>query len=667
MTNKLRWGIIGTGSIAQAFAFGLTTSRTGTLQAVASRTQEKADEFGSKWDCGTCYGSYEALLADKNVDAVYIATPHPMHPEWAIKAAEAGKHIIVEKPIAVNSWQAEAIVEAAMTNGVTLMEAYMYRCHPQIAKVRELLRNKAIGQVRMITASFSFGGGDTPDPQSRTQNKSLAGGGILDVGGYPVSMARMIAGEAIGKPFDNPVEVKAVANIGEETGVDEWAAAVLKFKGGIVAQVSTGVRVSQSNDVTINGSQGSIYISTPWVPNGRDGVGSAKVYLRQSGKEEVVFDCSSDITLYGLEADAVADAIPEQQVQAMSWEDTLGNMDVLDEWRRQINLKFDDELPHPVKVNIANRPIKPANNHKMKFGTIPGVDKPVSKLIFGALTAHGSYEKAQIMFDKWIELGGNTFDTGQCYGPCDAIFGNWVKSRGIRDDIVIIGKGNHPPYNHPEHINMQVEKMLNEFHTDMMDIYIMHRDNIGCHVSEWIDALNEQVDKGRMKVLGGSNWTTERFIEANKWAAANGKQGLTILNNNLALAEMVNPVWDDCLHVSDQKSRKWMEENKIVHLAWSSTARGFFTDISGPDKLENESLVNSWYSERNFAVKERAIQLAEKKGCAPINIAAAWVLNQPFSSFALIGPETPSEMVGNLPSLDIVLSPEEIAWLAMDK
>ncbi len=180
MTEHLNWGIIGTGRIASVFAGELPQSHTGHLLAVGSRTQEDADRFADIWHIPRRYSTYEQLLADADVQAVYISIPHPLHAEWAIKAAEAGKHILCEKPIALNYAQAMMIVEAAQRNDVFLMEAFMYRGHPQIARLRELLRAGAIGDIRIIQATFSF---HAPfDPAHRLLNNALGGGGILDVG-----------------------------------------------------------------------------------------------------------------------------------------------------------------------------------------------------------------------------------------------------------------------------------------------------------------------------------------------------------------------------------------------------------------------------------------------------------------------------------------------------
>ena len=156
MSSTVQWGIIGAGNIARAFARSLANSTTGRLVAVGSRSRQKADRFAAEFNVSHAHGSYEALLADDHVQVVYVATPHPHHAEWSIRAAEAGKHILCEKPLALNHAEAMAVIEAAIRYDVFLMEAFMYRCHPQTAKLVELLRNSVIGDVRIIQASFGF-------------------------------------------------------------------------------------------------------------------------------------------------------------------------------------------------------------------------------------------------------------------------------------------------------------------------------------------------------------------------------------------------------------------------------------------------------------------------------------------------------------------------------
>src|SRR5687767_6145 len=183
--KRVRWGIMGTGSIAGSFAEGLAECETGELVAVGSRTDATAELFRQKYNVPRCHGSYEALIKDPEIDALYIATPHPAHAEWAIRAARAKKHLLVEKPIGINAAEAMAIVEAARESGVFLMEAFMYRTHPQAARLVELLRAGSIGEVRVIQAAFGFHWPKPWNATSRIISNELAGGGILDVGCYP--------------------------------------------------------------------------------------------------------------------------------------------------------------------------------------------------------------------------------------------------------------------------------------------------------------------------------------------------------------------------------------------------------------------------------------------------------------------------------------------------
>src|SRR5688500_11722119 len=253
MNEKLGWGIVGTGNIAKAFAKGVQTSQSGRLAAVGSRTHDSADRFGAAFgiDPAHRHDGYAALFRDDAVEAVYIATPHPTHAELAIQAARAKKHVLVEKPIGLNAAEAMAIIEAAIAHDVFLMEAFMYRCHPYVQRLVELIRDeRAIGDVRAIQATFSFHGPKPWTAEHRLISNTLGGGGILDVGGYPVSLARLVAGAATGSAFADPIEVKGSSHLGK-TGVDEWASAVLRFAGpggdAIIAQVSCGVQVAQES------------------------------------------------------------------------------------------------------------------------------------------------------------------------------------------------------------------------------------------------------------------------------------------------------------------------------------------------------------------------------------------------------------------------------------
>lgn len=340
MAERVRWGILSTGSIAHTFAEALAESRTGRLGAVASRTRQKADAFAAEFDVPAAHPNYEALLADDAVEAVYLAMPHPWHAEWARRAAEAGKAVLCEKPLTMNAAEAETVVEAARTGDVFLMEAFMYRCHPQTSRLAELLREKAVGDVRVIHAAFSFCGDF--GPEERHVAKDLGGGGILDVGCYCTSMARLVAGAALGGEHAEPEAVCGAAAFGE-TGVDEWAVASLRFPGDILAQLACGIRVGQPSEVRIYGSEGSITVPDPWFPS-RGGEPARMVLARREAEpEEIVTE--ADRGLYAIEADVAGEAIRSGKRRppypAMRWDDTLGNMRTLDAWREAVGLVYD--------------------------------------------------------------------------------------------------------------------------------------------------------------------------------------------------------------------------------------------------------------------------------------------------------------------------------------
>ena len=664
MADSLRWGLLATGRIAGSFARGVAHSKTGKLLAAGSRSLEKAQAFAKEHNIPRAYGSYEELLADKDVDAVYISTPHPMHAEWAIKAAEAGKHMLCEKPLTINYPQAQAVIEAARRHDVFLMEAFMYRCHPQIAKLVELLRAGAIGEVRLIKASFSFQAGFSPD--SRLFANQLGGGGILDVGCYAASFARLAAGAATGKDFADPLEVKAVGHVGE-TGVDEWAIAALKFPGEILAQISTGVSLNQDNVAQIFGSEGNILLPTPWIPN-REG-GQVEIVLKLNKEKEpqrIVLECGD--WLYGLEADTVARFIENRQAKnpAMSWDDTLSNMQLLDKWRSQIGQEYDCEKPDKV-ATVSGRPLAVQPGNKMPYGRIQGIDQPVSRVVMGTAWMPGM-PQASAVYDEYFERGGNAFDSAYVYagGNSERMLGQWIRNRGVRDKVIILDKGAHTPFCTPAHLTRQMMESLDRLGFPSMDIYMMHRDNPDVPVGEFIDVLNEHLRAGRIRAFGGSNWPLERIEQGNEYARQKGLVGFAAVSNNLSLARMVEVPWGGCLSAHDPASRAWFKRTQLPLMPWSSQAQAFY--VRGePGDTSDKNLVRCWYSPDNFQRQARTRELAAKRGVSVMGVALAYLLNQPFPVFPLIGPALLSEVRTSLEGVDVRLSEDELAWLNLEK
>jgi len=245
--EKLRIGVLGAANIARNFTAALRGSATVDVCAVASRDEAKAAAFATENGIAQSFGSYEAILADPTIEAIYNPLPNNLHAEWTIKAANSGKHVLCEKPFAANSAEAKAMFDAATANKVYVVEAYPYRAQPQTIKLAELLREGAVGKVQLIHASFGF---PLPVSGNIRWDPALAGGALMDAGSYPVSLVRMIAGE-------RPSRVHAMARFAD-SGVDHTLAGTIEFPGGVLAQISCSFGTARHRHALIVGDAGSI-------------------------------------------------------------------------------------------------------------------------------------------------------------------------------------------------------------------------------------------------------------------------------------------------------------------------------------------------------------------------------------------------------------------------
>ena len=245
----MRFGILGTAKIARGFVAGVKLSHSAVVIAVASRTAARAQAFAAEHGIGAAYGSYEELLRDPAIAAVYIPLPNTLHADWAIRAAQAGRHILCEKPIAATAVQARAMFDAARRAGVCLAEGFPFRAQPQTLRLREMIAAGAIGTVRMIQASFGFA---LAQDENIRWNAQLAGGAVMDIGVYPICLARMIAGV-------RPTHVTASAQwagAGADGGVDRAVAATLVFADGLTAQIACSFDTCLHRHALIAGSGG---------------------------------------------------------------------------------------------------------------------------------------------------------------------------------------------------------------------------------------------------------------------------------------------------------------------------------------------------------------------------------------------------------------------------
>ncbi len=324
----IRWGILAPGRISRKFAAALHESAGAQLVAVGSRDFGRAAAFAAEFAAARgavrAHGSYEALAADPDVDAVYIGSPHSGHCEHTLLCLAHGKHVLCEKPLAVNAAQGERMVAAARAARLLLMEAVWTRFLPSLTRVRELVAAGAIGEVRLVTADFGF---RAPfDAQSRLFAPELGGGALLDLGIYPLTLASMLCGA--------PVSIQSTANLGP-TGVDEETAVVLRHGRGELALLACSLRVDTPREALVVGTEGRIRILFPWWAGSR-------IAVQARGGEEQVFDLASRGGGYAHEAEAFMDLLRAGRTEpdVMSLDDSLSVLRTMDEIRAQCGVRY---------------------------------------------------------------------------------------------------------------------------------------------------------------------------------------------------------------------------------------------------------------------------------------------------------------------------------------
>ncbi len=289
MANAVKWGIISTADINRKVIPGAHASPQVELIAVASRDQARADAYAKEWEIERAYGSYEALLADPDVEAVYISLPNNLHVEWSIKSLEAGKHVLVEKPFSRDPADVEAAFDTAGRVGRLLSEAFMYRHNPQTKRAKQLVDDGAIGELRLVRAAFSYSLYDESNIRLRPD---VEGGALMDVGCYTTSGARLFAGE--------PERAHGEAWFGP-SGTDWVFGGLLRFPGDVVATFDCGTAMPERDELEAIGSEGSLFLDDPWHCN------VPVIELRRDGKVERIELERSDS--YQLELENVSDAI----------------------------------------------------------------------------------------------------------------------------------------------------------------------------------------------------------------------------------------------------------------------------------------------------------------------------------------------------------------------
>jgi xylose dehydrogenase (NAD/NADP) len=313
MTNKiLNWGLLSTARINRALIPPLQVSKRNHLLAVASRSQATADAYAKEKKIARAYGSYEAMLADPEIDVIYNPLPNHLHALWTIKAVEAGKHVLCEKPLALTVAEVDAIQNAAHKHGRIVAEAFMYRHHAQTLKVQELVKSGSIGTLKLIRGSFSFILSREED--IRLLDPAMGGGSIWDVGCYPISYARTVVGE-------NPLEVFGWQVTGK-TGIDETFVGQMRFAGDVQAQFDSSFVIPFHSFMEIVGSEGTLSIPTPFKPGVNE-----RIFLTRDEKIKTIKVKGQE--LYLGEVEDMADAILVGKDSLIPLHDSRANVAVI--------------------------------------------------------------------------------------------------------------------------------------------------------------------------------------------------------------------------------------------------------------------------------------------------------------------------------------------------
>lgn len=701
-----RWGILGTGNQACCFSRATKASENHHVIAVSgfcddmikfkpkSEWEQLGMDFCDTMEIPAYHETFQELLKDPRIDAVYLPLPNTAHAKWCINAAQAGKHILCEKPFATSSAEGAYVTEFVRSCRVRLLVAYKYETQRWFVELLERIRSGEIGTVRAISVTRVTR--IPADPRGRHFSLELGGGSILDMGPYCTHLAGKIAGAVDGTGFSEPTAVHACAALAE-TGVDEYSSACVEFANGIVGTLTCGLGLYPVNTAEITGTRGSIKITNLYNGWTFDTGGYPRVYLaNMEGMPRRNVDGYVEVGPPPEDARAIDNfldrfhdpAFPQDAV----WKEYVADLYFLDRWRRSVGVTFTHEKRFARRKYFSSRdkqheyyylsaddisqttlytgavPLLPPGKRRSNEQQIPrvflaGLERQVSQLILG-----GGRSCDLLTFDQYWQSGGNCLITGHQYDCNDGdqkAVAHWLRSRDIRrEKVILVILGAHTPCS-PEAMSDHLMQSLECLQTDYIDLFLPHRDNPSVPVGEFLEALNEHLRAGHIRAFGASNWSLQRYEEANRWAQSHGLTAMSILSNYFGVAEIDQMPWTGAVSVTGANAMERMIKDEVVLMPYSSQGKGFFKDAAGSDRrgVSKRSFLKALQTPGNAERRRRVLELASKKGVEPTALALAYVLHQPFITFPLIGPRNCQQLSASLSAVHIELSPENVKWL----
>lgn len=701
-----RWGILGTGDQAGSFFRSTKASKNHHVVAVSGfcddmskfKPKSEWDQLGREFcdtnEIPTYHNRFEDLLEDSRIDAVYLPLPQTAHAKWCINAALARKHVLCEKPFATSSAEGAYVTEIVRSCAVRLLVAYKYETQQWFVDLLEMIRSGEIGSVRSISVTRVTRA--PADPRGRHFNLDLGGGSILDMGPYCTHLVGKIAGAVDGTRFSEPTAVHAVAQLAE-TGADEYSSACVEFDNGIVGTLTCGLGLYPVSTAEIIGTRGSIKLTNLYNSWPYDTAGYPRVYLanlddmpsRKSDGYVEVGPPPEDATAIDNFLDRFNDPFFPQDD---AWKEYIADLYFLDRWRRSVDVTFSHEKrfasrkyfpPSDKKHEYYYLPADDISKTTLYTGAVPilplgkrrsdkqqirrglflGLKRQVSQLILG-----GGRSYDLLTYDQYWQAGGNCLITAHQYDCNDGnqkAVAHWLRSRDIkREEVILVVMGAHTPCN-PEAMSDHLMQSLECLQTDYIDLFLTHRDNPSVPVGEFLEALNEHLRAGHIRAFGASNWTLQRYEDANRWAQSHGVTAMSVLSNYFGLAEIEKMPWTGAVSVTGADSMDRMIKDEVVLMPYSSQGKGFFKHAAGTDgqAVSKGLFLEAMQSPSNSGRRRRLLELASKKGVDSTALALAYVLHQPFSTFPLIGPRNCQQLSASLSALHIELSPENVKWL----
>lgn len=321
MQSIVKWGIVGTSPISEVMARAIQASKSSELVAIGSRDMEKGKKFANTFFIPKVYETYQKLLNDHNINAIYLGLPNHLHKDWIIRCAQAGKHVLCEKPFVISIAEANEVIETIKDTNVICMEALMYRSHPVIKKLQEIIQSKILGEVKLYNATYTAHIVDVANP--------IAGGSIRNLGCYLISLVRLLANA-------EPISISGIGRFNSATQNDNQASVILKFADNTIAVVSTADDIKMTSQFEVHGTNGYLKMLTnPWMPGDENKI---VIYLHHHSNS-IEINISADKPLYTYQIDVMNAKILKSEnaeLEGVTLSDSLGNTIVLETWLQQV-------------------------------------------------------------------------------------------------------------------------------------------------------------------------------------------------------------------------------------------------------------------------------------------------------------------------------------------